>query len=94
MLPYPQRAIRTADYLYIRNFAPERWPMGVAPGFGQPDGTLPSMELLGSSTYAAFADMDASPTKAWVIKNGLTDSQWRPFLKERSHCGREKSCTI
>ena len=50
------------------------------PGFGQPDGPLPSMELLGSSTYAAFADMDASPTKAWVIKNGLTDAQWRPFL--------------
>jgi uncharacterized sulfatase len=80
LLPYPQRAIRTADYLYIRNFAPERWPMGVAPGFGQPDGPLPSMELLGSSTYAAFADMDASPTKAWVIKNGLTDARWRPFL--------------
>ena len=25
-LPYPQRAIRTADFLYIRNFHPERWP--------------------------------------------------------------------
>ncbi len=27
-LPYPQRAIRTAEYQYIRNFAPERWPIG------------------------------------------------------------------
>ena len=27
-LPYPQRSIRTADFLYIHNFAPERWPMG------------------------------------------------------------------
>jgi hypothetical protein len=27
-LPYPQRAIRTAEYHYIRNFAPERWPIG------------------------------------------------------------------
>jgi arylsulfatase A-like enzyme len=25
---YPIRAIRTADYLYIRNFHPERWPVG------------------------------------------------------------------
>ena len=27
-LPYPSRAIRTKNYLYIRNFEPERWPIG------------------------------------------------------------------
>lgn len=27
-LGYPQRAIRTHQYLYIRNFRPERWPAG------------------------------------------------------------------
>jgi N-sulfoglucosamine sulfohydrolase len=27
-LPYPQRAIRTQDFLYIINFRPERWPLG------------------------------------------------------------------
>lgn len=27
-LPYPQRAIRTDDFLYIRNFKPDRWPEG------------------------------------------------------------------
>lgn len=27
-LGYPMRAIRTHDYLYIRNFRPERWPGG------------------------------------------------------------------
>ena len=27
-LPYPHRALRTADFLYVRNFAPDRWPMG------------------------------------------------------------------
>jgi arylsulfatase A-like enzyme len=26
LLGYPMRAVRTADYLYIRNFHPERWP--------------------------------------------------------------------
>lgn len=29
-LPFPQRSIRTKDYLYIRSFKPERWPVGTA----------------------------------------------------------------
>lgn len=66
-LPYPQRAIHTPDFLYIRNFQPDRWPMGTATGFGLPDGPLPGYEELRDETYAAFADMDASPTKAWLI---------------------------
>jgi uncharacterized sulfatase len=80
LLPYPQRAIRTRDYLYLRNFAPERWPMGTAPGFGLPSGPLPSREELDRSTFAAFADMDASPTKTWLIETALTEPQWRPFF--------------
>ena len=27
-MPYPMRAIRTVDFLYIRNFKPDRWPSG------------------------------------------------------------------
>jgi len=27
-LAYPIRALRTHDFLYIRNFRPERWPAG------------------------------------------------------------------
>ncbi len=27
-MPYPMRAIRTTDFLYIRNFKPDRWPSG------------------------------------------------------------------
>jgi uncharacterized sulfatase len=34
-LGYPMRSIRTHDYLYIRNFRPERWPRGNAPEPGQ-----------------------------------------------------------
>ncbi|RMF45259.1 MAG: sulfatase [Planctomycetota bacterium] len=66
-LPYPQRAIRTARYLYIRNFKPQRFPMGEAPGFGLPDGPMPPFEKLREDTGAAFADLDASPTKAWML---------------------------
>ncbi len=79
-LPYPQRSIRTADFLYIHNFAPERWPMGTAPGFGKADNVLPEAEELNRDTFAAFGDLDASPTKTWLIQNGLADSQYRPFF--------------
>lgn len=65
--PYPQRAIRTDQYLYIINFEPERWPMGTGPGFGGPEKAMPSFEVLRENTFAAFADYDASPTKAWVV---------------------------
>ena len=34
---YPGRAIRTDDYLYIRNFEPDRWPAGDPPLFGDID---------------------------------------------------------
>jgi arylsulfatase A-like enzyme len=73
-LPYPMRALRTPDYLYIRNFAPDRWPMG-SPG-GAAGSTLPPKQALEGSTYVAYADMDASPTKAWLIEH-RDDSTWK-----------------
>jgi uncharacterized sulfatase len=87
-LPYPQRALRTPDFLYIRNFEPDRWPMGdpkaacpqgppvpsPAPPRTRTSTTAPgsslSTEVLETDTFVAFADMDASPTKAWLIQNG------------------------
>ncbi len=65
-LPYPQRAIRTENYLYIRNYRPERWPMGIAPGYGLPEGPFPGKEPLERNTFVAFGDFDASPTKAFL----------------------------
>lgn len=65
-LPYPQRAIRTKDFLYIRNFKPDRWPMGIGPGYGAPAAPMPSLDQLTNNTFAAFGDLDASPTKAWI----------------------------
>ena len=73
-LPYPQRALRTADFLYVRNFAPDRWPMG-SPKFTS-DTDAPAADVLEQNTYAAFADMDASPTKAWLIGQ-RNEPQWR-----------------
>lgn len=52
---YPIRSLRTPDYLYIRNFRPNRWPAGDPAGFQK----------------AAFGyyDIDACPSKSFLIEN-------------------------
>ncbi len=80
-LPYPQRAIRTADFLYIRNFAPDRWPMGSPEGAGANKAirATPHDGPIETNTYAAFPDMDASPTKAWIVAH-QDDTEIRPLF--------------
>eukprot|EP01035_Chromulina_nebulosa_P039081 gene39081-52802_t len=72
-LPYPMRSLRTADFLYIRNFAPDRWPLG-AP-YAAADRT-PDLAAIDRDTRAAFPDMDASPTKTWLIAH-RDDMRWK-----------------
>jgi N-sulfoglucosamine sulfohydrolase len=69
-VPYPHRALRTKDFLYIRNFEPSRWPMGDPNGISED--RAPSAEQLETNTFATFADMDAGPTKAWLVANRKT----------------------
>jgi hypothetical protein len=69
-LPYPQRALRTPDYLFILNFKPDRTPMG-DPGQLDADATT-----LTENTHVSFADMDSSPTKAWLIGEH-NNPQWK-----------------
>ena len=52
-LPYPSRAIRTGDFLYIRNFAPDRWPMMTPPL---------------SAGLETHGDFDGGPTKRWFAE--------------------------
>lgn len=65
--PYPQRAIRTKDFLYIVNFEPDRWPMGM-PGQVTAE-SIPDTDTLTNETFVAYSDIDASPTKAWMVEN-------------------------
>ena len=53
---YPCRAIRTADYLYIHNFEPTRWPSG------SPDPRVCARSL-------PFGEIDTSPTKTFMMKH-------------------------
>lgn len=77
-LPYPQRALRTKDYLYIINFAPERWPLGDP--YNITADQAPTGEELTEETFVTFADMDASPTKAWLVAH-RNDPQWARFYQ-------------
>lgn len=73
-LPYPQRALRTHDFLYLRNFAPDRWPMGSP--YSAAEDELPAPSVLEKNTRAAYPDMDAGPTKAWLIAH-RADPHWK-----------------
>ena len=64
-LGYPARAIRNHDYLYIRNFAPDRWPMGdPPPATFENVGDDPEMKPI----VVGFEDIDDSPTKRIMIR--------------------------
>lgn len=64
-LPYPMRSLRTRDFAYVRNFEPNRTPMGDAKSALADDAA--TIEGLEQNTGVGFADMDASPTKAWIV---------------------------
>ncbi|MDF1753743.1 MAG: sulfatase [Verrucomicrobiales bacterium] len=76
--PYPQRAIRTKDYLYIVNFEPDRWPMGDP--FAVTEDSIPDRDVLTNNTVIGFGDVDASPTKAFMIEN-RKDEKYRNLFE-------------
>lgn len=64
-LAYPQRAMRTAEYLYVRNFRPQRWPAGPGQKYETPPhGTTPG--VLGPPD-GGYHDIDACPTLDFLI---------------------------
>ena len=62
---YPMRAIRTPEFLYIRNYEPDRWPNG-SPNWKKT--AFPG---------AWFADTDGGPTKNYIDGNKDKDKTHR-----------------
>ena len=58
---YPVRAIRSHEYLYIRNFKEERWPSGT-PNY-----------LEAAIPYCWLGDCDNGPTKSYMVENRNRD---------------------
>ncbi len=67
LMPYPQRSYRTKDYLYIINFKPDRWPVGNP--YNLSDESTPDVQTLENNTFITHSDMDAGPTKAFLVLN-------------------------
>ena len=81
---YPQRAIRSKDFLLIWNMKPERWPAG-APQRIQPGTSNELLPMFGLNKEGkldsdwAFTDIDPSPTKSYIIENHENEDIARYF---------------
>ncbi len=73
-LPFPMRALRNRDFIYIRNFAADRYPMGDAKT--ALEASVLASGALTENTRVGFADMDSSPTKEWIIAH-RADPKWQ-----------------
>ncbi len=62
---FPCRAIRTAEFLYILNYKPERWPAG------DPDRTVCARDI-------PFGEVDSSPTKS-LLMDRMEQKEYRKF---------------
>lgn len=88
---YPQRAIRSHDYLLVWNMKPDRWPYG-APQRIKPGTDNELLPLYGIDENGvhhsewAFTDIDAAPTKSYIIEN-RQDETIRPYF-HRIHAKR------
>jgi len=67
-LGYPCRAIRTSEFLYVRNFKPDRWPAGDPAKGGEP-----------FDPDRVYGDIDDSPSKTYMMEH-RDDPQVRPLF--------------
>ncbi|MBD0825185.1 sulfatase family protein [Aestuariibaculum marinum] len=81
-LGYPQRAVRSKDYLLIWNMKPERWPAGAPQKFSDKDTThvLPFNGVYEGAYKEgiAYTDIDESPSKEFLMLNS-EDEDMKPF---------------
>jgi N-sulfoglucosamine sulfohydrolase len=81
---YPQRAIRSKDYLLIWNIKPERWPAGAPQRIkpGSENELLPMFGIDENGVHHsewAFTDIGPGVTKTFIIEN-WQDENIRPYF--------------
>lgn len=77
-LPYPQRCIRTADYTFIINFHPERYPLG--DHYRLEGDNPPTVNETTENTFVTLPDEDAGPAKAWLVEH-CNDPKWKTLFE-------------
>ncbi len=69
-LGYPQRCVRTSEFLYIRNYTPERWPAGAPQKYLQAtyiNGNLEPARFVLDREHGGYHDIDACPTLDFMV---------------------------
>ncbi|MCA9145576.1 MAG: sulfatase [Planctomycetales bacterium] len=64
-LGYPQRCLRTPQYLYIHNFRPERWPAGAPQTLNNGKSADTAADL--GPMHGGYHDIDACPSLSFLV---------------------------
>lgn len=67
-LGYPARALRTKDYLLVKNYEPERWPIGDPVPIDAENDQKNQVEGF-KALYPGYHDIDDSPSKTFMMNN-------------------------
>jgi uncharacterized sulfatase len=73
-LGYPIRALRTPQYLYLRNLRPERWPVGDPQRIDKETGKLLPLHA------GCYRDVDDQATLHWLIKEASQSQAYQGLL--------------
>lgn len=81
-LSYPARAIRTKDFLFVKNYSPDRWPVG-DPVPDTEENRERSKVKGFKSLFPGYHDIDGSPSKTFMMEqqNAFPELFANAFLK-------------
>ena len=71
---YPIRALRTPQYLYLRNLRPDRWPVGDPQRINPESGALLPLHA------GCYRDIDDQTLLQWLIKEARTSPKYAAAL--------------
>ncbi|MFZ5831483.1 MAG: sulfatase [Planctomycetota bacterium] len=72
---YPIRALRTPQYLYLRNLRPDRWPVGDPQRINKSTGKLLPLHA------GCYRDIDDQVTLQWLIEQSRTSAKYAELLE-------------
>ena len=84
-LGYPARAIRTKDFLYVKNYFPDRWPVG-DPVADTKENRERAKTKGFKSLFPGYHDIDGSPSKSFMMEHEET----YPDLFENAYLKRNE----
>lgn len=79
-LGYPSRAIRTKDFLYVKNYYPDRWPVGDPVPLSNENDDRHNVKGF-KGLYPGYHDIDNSPSKSFMMERKESSEFKNAFLK-------------